>query len=288
MKILIIGANGQLGSDLCRQISPTSLAALTHSDIEITSMKSVRCVCEEHKPDIIINTAAFVRVDDCETEIDECFRINALGSRNVAVVAQELQAKLVYISSDYVYGGSVESRTVPFTEFDIPIPINTLGRSKVAGERFARSFCNRHFIIRTSGLFGIAGSSGKGGNFVETIIKLAHEQDELRIVKDQVFSPTYSCDLARKIIEIASTECYGIYHITNKGMCSWWEFARKILDLAGLPTTAIPITSEQFPQVAKRPSYSVLDNYHLRLMGIDDMRHWEEALEDYLQEKGHI
>jgi dTDP-4-dehydrorhamnose reductase len=158
----------------------------------------------------------------------------------------------------------------------------------LAGEDFVRHLCCRHFIVRTSGLYGIAGSSGKRGNFVETMLKRARERDELRVVDDQVLSPTYTRDLAHKIAQLILTEYYGIFHITNRGACSWYEFAVEILKQAGLRSPIIPITSDQFPRKARRPHFSVLDNYHLRLLGTDDMRPWQEALKDYLTAKGHI
>ncbi|MBM3118913.1 MAG: dTDP-4-dehydrorhamnose reductase [Chloroflexi bacterium] len=288
MKVAVIGASGQLGSDLCKQLDAADLVSLTHSNIEITSLDSVRDSFQKYRPDIIINTAAFHRVDDCEADPDKTFRVNALGARNVAVVAQKLGAKLVHLSTDYIFGGEDEPRTIPYTEFDTPVPPNVYGRAKLAGEDFVRHLCPRHFIVRVSGLFGVAGSSGKGGNFVETMLKLAKERDELRVVNDQVFSPTYTKDLAGKIAQLITTEYYGIFHITNRGSCSWYEFTKEILRLAGLKTPVTPITSDQFPQKAKRPNYSVLDNYHLRLLGMDDMRPWQEALKDYLIEKGHI
>lgn len=287
MRVLITGSNGQLGTDLCRTLKDVELIPLTHQDIEIGDMSSVRRAVSLHKPDIIINTAAFVRVDDCEDEKDKAFLVNALGARNVAVVAEELGAKLVHISTDYVFGGESEPRAVPYTEFDAPVPLNVYGKSKLAGESFVQHLCRRHFIIRTSGLFGVAGASGKGGNFVETILKLARERNELRVVNDQVFSPTYTKDLATKIAQLIHTEYYGIFHITNRGSCSWYEFALEILRLAGMKTPVVPITSDQFPQKAKRPHYSVLDNYHLRLLGMDGMKTWQEALKDYLIAKGH-
>ena len=285
MGILVIGSNGQLGSDLCREIEPSELVALTHSEIEVTNTDSVQKALQEHRPEVVINTAAFVRVDECETEPDQCFRVNAIGSRNVAVATQKIGAKLVYISSDYVFGE--EGRFVPYTEFDMPVPVSILGKSKVEGEKFVQHLCSKYFIVRTSGLFGLAGSSGKGGNFVETILKLARERDELKVVNDQIFSPTYTRDLAAKIAQLINTEYYGIFHITNKDACSWYEFAREILRLTGSKTPVTPITSDQYPQKAKRPNFSVLDNYHLRLLGMDDMRPWPEALAEYLKEKGH-
>jgi dTDP-4-dehydrorhamnose reductase len=286
MKVLVTGANGQLGTDLCRVLQPFQVIPLSHAEIEITNMASVKDAFNKYQPDVVINTAAYVRVDDCETDPDRAFSVNALGARNVAVVAQEIGAKLIQISTDYVFGGEAEPRTTPYTEFDTPVPPNIYGNSKLAGENFVQHLCSKYFIIRTSGLFGVAGSSGKGGNFVETMLRLARERDELRVVNDQVFSPAYTKDLARKIAQLVTTEYYGIFHITNKGACSWYEFTREILKLVGLKTPVIPITSDEYPQKARRPRYSVLDNYHLRLLGMDDMRSWREALEDYMKEKG--
>jgi dTDP-4-dehydrorhamnose reductase len=287
MRILIIGANGQLGTDLCQALSNFQVIPLTHNDIEITSMDSVRKASHKHKPDAIVNTAAFVRVDDCETEPDKAFQVNTLGARNVAVVAQELGAKLVHISTDYVFGGEPEPKRSPYTEFDVPIPLNLYGKSKLAGENLVQHLCTRYFIVRTSSLFGIAGAMGKGGNFIETIIKLAKERDELRVVNDQVFSPTYTPDLASKIAQLIATEYYGIFHITNSGTCSWYQFAVEVLKLARLKTPIIPITSAEYPQKARRPNNTVLDNYQLRLLGMADMRSWQEALKDYMKCKGH-
>jgi dTDP-4-dehydrorhamnose reductase len=288
VKVAVIGANGQLGTDLCQALHNFDIIPFTDADIEIADMASVRESMLKHKPAVVINTAAYVRVDDCEDEKDKAFSVNALGARNVAVVAQELGAKLVHISTDYVFGGEAELRTTPYTEFDTPVPLSTYGKSKLAGENLVRHFCLRHFIVRTSGLFGVAGSMGKGGNFIETMLRLAEERDELRVVNDQVFSPTYTRDLARKIVQLMTTAYYGIFHITNRGACSWYEFTREILKLAGMKTPVVPITSDQYPQKARRPRYSVLDNYHLRLIGLDDMRPWPEALKDYLVARGHI
>jgi dTDP-4-dehydrorhamnose reductase len=288
MKILVTGAGGQLGTDLCEVLRDSELIPLTHKDIEISDMSSVKQAFNKYKPGIIINTAAYVRVDDCEDEKEKAFQVNYLGARNVAVVAQELGARLVHISTDYVFGGEAEPRTTPYTEFDTPVPLSIYGRSKLAGENLVRHFCLRHFIVRASGLFGVAGSSGKGGNFIETMLRLAKERNELKVVNDQVFSPTYTRDLAQKIAQLMDTEYYGIFHITNSGACSWYEFTTEILKLAGIKTPVVPITSDQYPQKARRPRYSVLDNYHLRLLGMDDMRPWQEALKDYLAARGHI
>ncbi len=287
MKVLVTGANGQLGTDLCIALRDFELVPLTHKDIEVTDMNSVEAVCSKHKPDVIINTAAYIRVDDCEVDPDKAFSVNAIGARNMAVVAQDIGAKLVHISTDQVFGGESTPVNVPLTEFDSPSPPNVYGRSKLGGELFVQRFCRRHFVVRTGGLFGVAGSSGKGGNFVETIIRLATERSELEVVNDWIMSPAYAKDLAQKIAQLVSTRYYGIFHIANRGACSWYEFAREIVHLSGLTTPVTPITPDQYPQKARRPRYSVLDNYHLRLLGLDDMRPWRNALIDYMKKKGH-
>ena len=285
---MLTGAGGQLGHDLLKQLEGYELSAFTHAEIEITDMDSVWVACRRSHPEVIINTAAYVRVDDSEANVDTAFRVNAFGARNVAVAAQELGAKLVHISTDYVFGGADSSDAKPFTEFDTPVPVNIYGSTKLAGENLVRHLCLRHLIIRTSGLFGIAGSSGKGGNFVETMLRMAQERDELKVVDDQIFSPTYTRDLAKKIAQLITTEYYGVFHITNRGACSWYEFTREILRLAGLEAHLFPISSEEYSTLARRPSFSVLDNCHLRLMRMDDMRSWQEALQAYIEERVSI
>jgi dTDP-4-dehydrorhamnose reductase len=331
MRILVTGANGQLGTDLVKALKEHEVMPLTHAEVDITDFDSVKAVCVKNTPDVIINTAAYVRVDDCETNQYLAYRVNALGARNMAVAAEGLGAKLVQVSTDYVFGGEDESlcvspwegektnpsispfgkgrgdegpRTnpsvspfekgrddeikVPYTEFDKPVPLNVYGKSKLAGEDFVRHLCRRYFIVRASGLFGVAGSSGKGGNFIETILRLAKEKEKLTVVNDQVFSPTYTPDLADKIIQLMMTELYGIYHVTNSGSCSWYELAREVLKLAGSKTPILPITSDQYPQKAKRPTYSVLGHFNLKLLGWDDMRGWQEGLGEYMMEKRKI
>jgi dTDP-4-dehydrorhamnose reductase len=284
VKILITGADGQLGTDLCKSLEGHQLVPLTINDGDITDFSFVKKQFLSHKPDVIINTAAYVLVDACEDNKDLAFKVNALGARNVAVGASEIDAKLVQISTDYVFGGEDTPRDVPYTEFDTPVPASIYGASKLAGEDMVCHLCRKHFIIRSSSLFGVAGAMGKGGNFVETMIRLAGERNELRVVNDQISSPTYTKDLSDKIAQLITTEYYGIFHITNKGFCSWYEFTKEILKLTGSRTPVIPITSAQYPQKARRPPYSVLDNYQLRLLGMDDMRTWHEALRAFLIE----
>jgi len=288
VKVLITGADGQLGTDLCRVLAHCDLVKLTIADGDISDAGFVSKQLHVSTPDVVINTAAYVRVDDCEDNQELCFRVNALGAKNVAVAAEEAGARLVHISSDYVFGGESQPRNVPYSESDKPAPCNAYGRSKLAGEEYVGSLCSRNIIVRSSGLFGTAGALGKGGNFVETMIRLAGEKPELRVVNDQFLSPTYTRGLALKIAQLMETEFCGIMHVTNSGVCSWYDFAVEIIRQAGLNTPVVPITSDQFPQKAKRPRYSVLGNEQLRLLGMDDMPSWQEALGDYLKQRGHI
>ncbi len=288
MKILITGADGQLGADLCIALKKHVLAPLTIGDGDIADADFVRGHALKNRPDIIINTAAFVRVDDCEDRKELAFRVNALGARNVAVAAAEVKARLVHISTDHVFGCGAVPRSVPYLEADEPSPCNVYGASKLEGDNHVRALCGDHIIVRSSALFGTAGSMGKGGNFVETMLKLAAEKPELRVVDDQVFSPTYTRDLACKIAQVIETGFNGTINVTNNGSCSWYEFTVEILKQAGLKTPVIPITSAQFPQKARRPRYSVLGHGELQRLGLDDLPPWQDALGDYLRRKGHI
>jgi len=288
VKILITGADGQLGTDLCIALKNHELVPLTIGDGDIADLDFIKGRALKHRTDVIINTASFVRVDDCEDQRELAFCVNALGAKNVALAAHETGAKLVHISTDYVFGGESVPRSTPYLEDDQPSPCNAYGASKQEGDDHVRSICKNHVIVRASALFGTAGAMGKGGNFVETMLKLAKEKSELRVVNDQVFSPTYTHDLALKIAQIIETNFTGIIHVTNSGACSWYEFTVEILKQAGLTTPVVPITSGQFPQKARRPRYSVLGHGALQRLGMDDLPLWQEALSDYLRRKGHI
>ncbi len=285
MKLVITGAQGQLASDLVKALSTWDLVPLSHTDLDICDFVYTRHVLTKVKPHVVINTAAFHRVDECEDEPSKAFWVNTYAVRKLAQVCAELNCTLVHISTDYVFGG--EKRT-PYTEDDAPNPLNVYGVSKLAGEYFVRHISPKHFIIRTSGLYGVAGSSGKGGNFVETMIRLAKEGKPIRVVTDQLLTPTYTKDLAAKIKELLQTEAYGLYHITNSSECSWYEFASKIFELLGMKPDFGPTTSAEFGAKAKRPAYSVLAHERLKQLGLDDLRPWPEALEAYLREKGHL
>lgn len=285
MKVVILGAGGQLAFDLVRVMADWDLVPLRHEDLDTCDYPRVREVLRGIRPDAVINTAAFVRVDDCEDQVERAFQVNAFAVRNLAQVCADLDCVLMHISSDYVFGG--EKRT-PYTEEDLPNPVNVYGSSKLAGEYFVRNICPKHFVARTSGLYGVAGSSGKGGNFVETMIRMAKEGNPIRVVNDQVLSPTYSRDLAEELNGLLATTDYGLYHVTNNGACSWYGFAAKIFELVGLRPDLAQITTQAYASSALRPAYSALAHSKPLIPATSHMRPWENALSAYLQEKGWL
>jgi len=282
MRALLIGASGQLGSDLLKVLPPSDTIPLTHQQLDVCDHAAVRQAMERYRPDAVINTSAFHKVDLCEDEVDRPFAVNALAVRHLAVLARELDFVLVHFSTDYVFSGN---KGRAYNEDDAPGPLNVYGISKLAGEYFVRALCPRYFLVRTSGLYGVAGASGKGGNFVETMLRLARQGSPMRVVNDQVLSPTYTRDLADKVVELIGTGQFGLYHVTNSGSCSWYNFARTIFALAHLGVEVQPVTSEQFGARARRPAYSVLANRNLRRLGLSPMRPWRQALEDYIRTK---
>ena len=322
MKILITGISGMLGVDLYRVLRGEShkapkvlrdkyeIVGLDTKDfpfpsplreegsgegedespsppihkVDITDFKAIKELFSQLIPDFVIHTAAYTDVDGCEKNPDKAHKINAAGAQNVALLCWKLDIPLMYISTDFVFGG--ESK-VPYAEFDEPCPINVYGKSKLAGEEYVKSLLDKFFIIRTSWLYGRWGK-----NFVETILKLAREKSELKVVRNQVGSPTYTLDLSQQIkklllaYEEQKNALYGIYHITNSGSCSWYEFAQEILRLAGIRgVRLVPITSKELARPAPRPRFSVLNNYRLKRKLGSSMRQWKEALKDYLKKE---
>jgi len=282
-RVAVIGANGQLGADLVQVFADWDLVPLTHADIEICDFVHTREVLGRIKPDVVINTAAFVRVDDCEDEVSKAFWVNAFAVRNLAQVCADLDCMLVHISTDYVFDGK---KREPYTEEDLPNPINVYGVSKLAGEHFVQAICEKHLIIRTSGLYGQAGSNGKGGNFVETMIRLAEAGKPIRVVDDQVLAPTHTRDVAGKIRELVESSAEGLWHAANAGQCSWYEFAQAIFEELGMKVALEPTTSAAFGAKARRPAYSVLAQERLKQLGPSDLRSWAEALKAFLDERG--
>ncbi|ALM76383.1 dTDP-4-dehydrorhamnose reductase [Thermococcus barophilus] len=283
MRVAVIGANGQLGTDLVEVFGKEAIP-LTHKDLDVTDFESLK-ILKELKPDVIINTAAYVRVDDAELYPEKAFQVNAVGALNVAKIANEIDAVNVYISTDYVFDGT---KGKPYIEEDVPNPINVYGLSKYAGEIFTKNYSGRYYIIRVASLYGKAGASGKGGNFVEFMIQKAKKGENIRVVKDMFMSPTYTKDVARtlkKFLELKPE--FGVYHMVNEGYCSWYEFTRAIFEILGWDVEVKPIKSSELKRLAKRPQFSALKNEKLEKLGLK-MRHWREALGEYLKEKGYL
>lgn len=275
-KLLITGCNGQLGraiNELYKNRDDIECINTDVAELDITDIAAVIKFVKEKAPYAIINCAAHTAVDRCEDEEDLAYKINALGPRNLSIAAAEVGCKMVHISTDYVFAGDAKK---PYTEFDTPAPVSAYGRTKLAGENFVKEFADKHFIIRTAWLYG------DGKNFVKTMLKLAEDRDEVGVVCDQVGSPTSAMELARAIDALVFTEEYGTYHGTCEGICSWADFAEEIFKLAGKNTKVNHLTTDQYPTKAKRPAYSVLDNYMLRLTGRYTFADWHDALKEYM------
>lgn len=283
-RVLLIGANGQLGTDLVAALEGrVGLVGVTHRELEITDAASVESALVTHRPDLVVNTAAFNRVDDCEREMDTALRVNALGPHLLARACSKAGAALMHISTDYVFSVPRDS---PWSEMDCPSPASAYGISKLAGEHAVQAACERSYVIRTSGLYGLTGSAGKGGNFVETMLRLQVAGQSIRVVDDQVLGPTPTRDLADKLSElILQPAPYGLYHVTSAGACSWYELARALFELAGLPVDLAPRPTDPLDGRATRPSYSVLANERLREIGLEQIRHWREGLAGYLRDR---
>ena len=256
MKYALIGANGQLGRDLQPRLQG-EVVPWTRAQADLTRPAELRAALESLRPDVVVNCAAYNFVDKAESDPAAAFAVNAWGVRDLSLACRDLGCLLVHFSTDYVFGLD-ETRRTPLAETDAPGPVCVYGLSKLAGEYLVRSLCPRHFVIRTCGLYGVWGSGGKGGNFVETMLRVAGQGKPLRVVADQTCTPTYTVDLAVASAALAATDRYGLYHLTSGGACSWHEFARTIFELAGVKADLTPIDSREFAAPARRPTYSVL------------------------------
>jgi len=283
VKYAVLGGLGQLGHDLSPRLRG-DVSSLARSQLDVTDPESVRSVLQTLRPDVVINCAAYNFVDRAESEPDAAFAVNARGVESLARVCRDLDCLLVHFSTDYVFG-SDEARNIPYAENDEPGPISVYGKSKLAGENYVRLLCPRHFVIRTCGLYGVWGSGGKGGNCVETMLRLASAGKQVRVVDDQICTPSYTVDVASAIAALILTDKYGIYHITNSGSCSWYDFAQTIFELACVKADLTSITSREYGAPARRPGYSVLATDKYAALGLPPLRPWRNALAAYLQER---
>lgn len=282
MKVVVIGGNGQLGSDVVRAFADNGddARALSHEHIEISNWDSVANCVQELCPDFIVNTSAMHHVETCEREVQRSFEVNALGARNLALVARQVQATVIHVSTDYVFDGS---KHAPYVEEDAPLPLNVYGCSKLAGEHFIRTIAPKHFVLRTSAIYGKQPCRAKAGlNFVELMLKLARERGEVRVVDSEFVTPTPTVQLAQQIVVLSRCEYYGLYHATAEGSCSWFEFAREIFAITGTPVTLTPAKVGDFPIKVPRPTYSVLENHALKSRGLNIFEPWQSGLRDYL------
>jgi dTDP-4-dehydrorhamnose reductase len=283
VKYAVLGAAGQLGRDLLPRL-PGEAVPLTRADADLTDPASLRAALERVRPDVVVNCAAYNFVDRAESEPEAAFRVNAWAVRDLAGVCRDLGCLLVHFSTDYVFGLD-DSRRTPYLETDAPGPVSAYGLSKLVGEYLVRALCPRHLLIRTCGLYGVWGVGGKGGNFVETMLRLAGEGRPLRVVADQVCTPSYAADVAAGAAALIESGRTGLYHLTSGGSCSWHEFADAIFTLAGVRADLTPITSREYGAAARRPAYSVLDGGAAARAGAGPLRPWREALAAYLEER---
>jgi dTDP-4-dehydrorhamnose reductase len=288
MRVLVTGANGMLGIDLCSLLE-TEGHEVIRTDVgvregvsvkpwealDITDTQAVSRCLLGHQPDAVVHGAAYTDVDGCERNPDVAYRVNALGTWNLAAVCGSHHITLVYVSTDFVFDGT---KGEPYTEFDTPNPLNHYGASKLAGEQFVRQLCRQHFITRTAWLFGVHGPS-----FPAKMLDLAKTRTDLDVVADQVGSPTHTRDLAHTIGTLLRSPLYGTYHVTNSGSCSWYEFAKTTLTMAGVENVEFhPMPADKWPSPTKRPAYSVLRHYALEIQGRDNLRPWAEAVGEFL------
>ena len=288
MKILITGSNGQLGNELASVIEkgyseigeiPETLRgaqviAVDVDRLDITDISAVRKFIADEKPDVVVNCAAMTNVNGCETALETAMKVNAVGPRNLAVACNESGAKLVHISTDYVFSGDAKK---PYCEWDKTDPCGVYGKSKALGEKYVTDNTTRYFILRVAWLYGY-----QGKNFVKTIINAARANGTVKVVNDQFGNPTSANDVAHHILKLITTEEYGIYHCTCNGVCSWYDFADRIIKRSGVKAEVLPCTTEEYPTPAKRPEYSALDNLMLRCTVGDEMRDWQTAIDMFV------
>jgi dTDP-4-dehydrorhamnose reductase len=284
-RIVVIGASGQLGSDIMHSFADRKPSGVDHAMVDIESGSSISGMLARFKPTLVINTAAYHNVERCETHADRAFAVNAVAVESLAAQCDNAGAALAHISTDYVFEGDARS---PYSESAAPNPQSIYGISKYAGELLVRRRTARHFIIRTSGLYGLRGSSTKGYTFIERMLSMALDGKPITVVNDITFSPSYTMHVAKAIRAIVDAGAFGTYHVTNEGACTWYEFATEIFRQAGLEPDAKPVTADAFPTYANRPFYSALEHAAMDGLGLPKMPNWREGIADYLAERGGL
>jgi dTDP-4-dehydrorhamnose reductase len=282
MIVAVIGANGQLGADVVRAFREAgdAVCALTHADIDIVNLDALSAKLEALSPQLIVNTAAMHHVEKCEQAPGAAFSTNALGARHLALVARTINATLAHISTDYVFDGM---KHAPYEEGDLPKPLNIYGNTKLAGEYFVQTIAPKHWILRTSALYGKAPCRAKGGlNFVELMLKLGREKGRVRVVDDEFVSPTFTAELAEQVVTLSRSDANGLFHATAEGSCSWFEFAHEIFSISGIQVALEAATPGEFPAKVPRPKYSVLENRALKDQGLNRFSPWRDGLKRYL------
>jgi dTDP-4-dehydrorhamnose reductase len=270
VRVLVTGAGGQLGLELAEVLPGRGheTVALSRAELDIADPDAVEDAVKGYSPDLVVNAAAYTNVDACETETDLAYSVNALGPRNLAQTCEGLGCELLHVSTNYVFDGEADR---PYEPFDLPNPISAYGRTKLAGEEYVKHLTRRWYVVRSAGVYG------RGHNFVRTMLRVAGEKDVLKVKADEFISPTYARDLAKGIARVAEAGCYGLYHLTNAGSCSWYEFACEIFRLAEVEAEVVSIPGSEYPLPAARPTNGVLSS-----LGSFELRHWSEALADYL------
>ena len=277
MKVLVTGVKGQLGYDVVKDLEKRGHQPIgvDRDEMDLMDNEAIRTFIMNLKPEAIIHCAAYTAVDKAEEEVETCYQINAESVKVISECAKELDVKLIYISTDYVFDGTKEGE---YVETDLPNPINVYGASKLKGEQYVQTLLEKYYIVRISWVFGL-----NGNNFIKTMRRLGSERDELNIINDQVGSPTYTADLAPLLVDMMETDKYGIYHATNEETCSWYEFANEIFKQSGIEVKTNPITTDQYPTAAKRPMNSRMSKAKLKANGFNLLPTWQEALAHYLK-----
>jgi dTDP-4-dehydrorhamnose reductase len=273
---MVTGSKGQLGRELPEILLGRGheVVALSRRDLDVSDPGAVDRRIEGNPPELVINTAAFTNVDACEAEGELAYRINALGPRNLAQSCERVGCELLHVSTNYVFDGRSDR---PYEPFDPPHPISAYGRTKLAGEEYVKHLSNRWYVVRSAGVYG------DGHNFVRTMLRVAREREVLKVKDDEFISPTHARDLAEGIADVVETGLYGLYHLTNSGSCSWYEFSREIFSICGIDVEVVPVPSSEYPLPAPRPANGVLSS-----LGSPPLRHWREALTDYLEKEGAV